>query len=80
MKLLIIVLATSLTACASPPNWLANHYDRADICSTREFAQDGARLKPMGYQQPSACASSATRIVTRDYYSNRPLTVTRIEK
>lgn len=80
MKLVIIILALNLTACATPPHWLANYYDRADICSTREFALDGTRLKPQGYQQPSACSSSGTRIVTREYYSNRPLTITRMER
>jgi starvation-inducible outer membrane lipoprotein len=80
MKLLIIALAASLTACATPPSWLANHYDRADICSTRELAQDGTRLKPQGYQQPNACAGSGTRLVTREYSTNRPLTTTRIER
>ena len=57
----------SLTGCATPPQWLANHFDRGDICQTREFAANGARLKPAGYQQPNGCGSTrVTTAVIRD--------------
>jgi hypothetical protein len=81
MKLLILSLVITLTGCAGSLEFVANHYDRMDICQSREFANNGARLKPQGYQVPSSCSgSSQARLVTRDYYSNRPLTTTRIER
>ena len=80
MKILILSLAISLTGCASSLEFVGNYYDRADICQTREFSDNGARLKPHGYQQPSACSGSGPRLVTREYYTNRPLTTTRIER
>jgi hypothetical protein len=57
-----------LSGCAAGSlSWVANHYDRQDICQTREFAENGARLKPAGYQQPSACAGGrTTTAVVRD--------------
>jgi hypothetical protein len=73
MKLIILaVTALSLTGCATPPSWLANHFDRGDICQTREFAANGARLKPAGYEQPQACASTrTTTAVIRDSQGRR---------
>jgi hypothetical protein len=59
--LLLIVLA-QLTGCAGSLAWVANHYDRNDICQTREFADNGARLKPANYQQPTGCGG--TRVTT----------------
>ena len=60
MKTLIIVFAVLLTGCATPPQFLANYFDRNDICQTREFADNGARLKPQGYQQPYGCGGGRT--------------------
>jgi hypothetical protein len=61
MKILLIVLA--LTGCATPPQWLANYYDRNDPCQTG--AGDPARQqllgRPLGYQQPSFCGAGSTR-------------------
>jgi hypothetical protein len=80
MKILFLNLVILLTGCAGSLEFVANHYDRMDICQSREFANNGARLKPQGYQVPSACAGSGPRLVTRDYSTNRPLTTTRIER
>jgi len=66
-NLLGIFLASLLTACATPPQWLANHFDAGDVCQTREFASDGTRLKPQGYQQPYGCGGGRqTTGVVRD--------------
>lgn len=32
MKLLIVILTLALTACATPPQFLANHYNKQDPC------------------------------------------------
>jgi hypothetical protein len=77
MKILFLAATLSLTGCATPPSWLANHFDRGDICQTREFADNGARLKPAGYQQPQACASTRSTIaVIRDSEGRRIGTIT----
>jgi starvation-inducible outer membrane lipoprotein len=60
MKTLTALTACLLSACATPPQFLANHFDRMDPCQTREFASDGARLKPQGYQQPYGCGGTRT--------------------
>lgn len=62
MKILFLAMILSLTGCATPPSWLANHFDRGDICQTREFADNGARLKPQNYQQPQGCGSTRSTI------------------
>jgi len=67
MKMIMLALAVVLSGCATPPQWLANHFDRGDICQTREFASNGARLKPEGYQPPQGCGSTrTTTAVIRD--------------
>jgi hypothetical protein len=56
------MLCLSLTACGSAPlAFVANHFDRNDPCQTREFSDDGSRLKPSGYQ-PSNCGGTRTTI------------------
>jgi hypothetical protein len=62
MKILFLAVTISLTGCAAPLTFIANHFDRNDICQTREFASDGARLKPAGYQQPQGCGSTRSTI------------------
>lgn len=69
-----IFMSLILSGCATPPQWLANYYDKNDICQTREFASDGTRLKPQGYQQPQGCGGTRATYVVRDYNSGRPLT------
>lgn len=65
MKTIILTLTltlTLLTGCANSLTWVANMYDKNDICQTREFAQDGTRLKPQGYQAPMGCGGSRSTI------------------
>lgn len=68
MKLILTLTLTLLTGCAPGSlAWVANHYDRMDICQTREYADNGARLKPQGYQQPNGCGGSrVTTAVVRN--------------
>ena len=64
MRILLMAVVLTTTGCAAM-------YDSQDLC--QNFYN-----KP-NYQYPSHCGSS-TRLVTRDYYTNRPLTTTRIER
>jgi len=61
MKYLALCLA--LTGCATPPAFLANHYDSRDPCQSQEFSKlDGSRLKPAGYSPkdfPAWCGASS---------------------
>ena len=77
-KVLILLAVIQLTGCYNPPRWLANAYDRADLCQDREFSQDGARLKPQGYQAPDYCGNygNGPVYVTRGYYNNYPVAKT----
>jgi hypothetical protein len=63
-----LVIITLLSGCATGSlSWVANHYDRNDICQTKEFAENGARLKPAGYQPADGCGGSrVTTSVIRD--------------
>jgi starvation-inducible outer membrane lipoprotein len=73
MKLSIIACSLLLTACATPPAWLANMYDRNDPCQQVELIKTG--------QYPSYCgASSGTKYVTRAYSTGNYLTVTKAQK
>ena len=69
MKTLItLTLIILLAGCATPPRWLANMYDSNDPCQNY--------YKVSNYQYPNWCgASSGQKYITRDYYSNRPLTI-----
>jgi hypothetical protein len=62
--ILMAVVVANLTGCAAM-------YNRQDLCQNY--------YKVANYEYPSHCGSS-TRIVTRDYYTNKPLTTTRIER
>jgi hypothetical protein len=63
MKYLVLCLA--LAGCATPPAFLANHYDSRDPCQSQEFSKlDGTRLKPAGYSSkdfPVWCGASRGR-------------------
>ena len=48
-----IILSITLTGCASPPQWMANYYDRQDPC------QNHAKVD--AYIPPSFCGASANR-------------------
>lgn len=58
MKTIILFAILLLTGCSSGFRAIANFYDANDICQTREFAQDGTRLKAHNYQQPQGCSGS----------------------
>jgi len=65
MKILLLTLLLALTGCAGM-------YDRQDLCQNY--------YKQANYQYPQHCGASAgTRYITRDYYSNRPLTTTKAQ-
>jgi hypothetical protein len=48
MKIIILLVAVALTGCASPPQWLADHYNSQDLCQSRNW--------PMG-REPSYCGA-----------------------
>jgi starvation-inducible outer membrane lipoprotein len=66
MKLLL-VFSLLLSGCATPPQWLANHFDQQDPCQTR--AELG---RPLGYTAPGWCGGSGKRQVYYDM-QNRPV-------
>ena len=73
MKYFLILLTSLLTACATPPQFLANMYDSNDRCQNY--------YKRADYQQPSYCgAGSGSKYVTRDYTTGRYLTTTKVPK
>lgn len=61
-------MLTLMTACATPPQFLAKMYDDADPCQ-----QWRDKSRPLGEQIPSWCgAGTGTKgVVTRDYYTGR---------
>ena len=66
MKTILVVLALTLTGCASM-------YDSQDLCQNYYN-------KP-NYEYPSHCGASAgTRYITRDYQTGRILTTTKAQK
>jgi len=71
MKYLLVSVCLLLSACATPPSFLANYFDRGDPCQTR--------LKEPGYQIPSACGGSGRvgpTYVTRDYRTGNYIATT----
>lgn len=59
MRFLILSFSLLLTACASPPAFLANAYDRNDPCQARKELG-----RPDGYQRPSFCGASGNSLAT----------------
>jgi len=53
MKLIILAVTVILTGCATPPQWLANHFDRQDSCQSGLNRPELNR--PEGYQVPAYC-------------------------
>jgi starvation-inducible outer membrane lipoprotein len=39
MKTLILILALTLVGCATPPKWLAAHYNNQDPCQRDPYLQ-----------------------------------------
>lgn len=63
MRYLAIILL--LTGCATPPQWLADHYDSRDPCQTWN--------KPAGHVMPNWCgATRSTQYTVRDM-QGRPI-------
>lgn len=53
MRLALIASTLTLSACATPPQWLANHYNASDPCQNyRQRAN---------WQPPNWCGASAGR-------------------
>ena len=84
MRILLICLM--LTGCATPPQWLATMYDSNDPCQNSRVLDPGgievyevngvvkSVVRPAVTTAPSYCgAGSGRAIVTREYYSNRPV-------
>lgn len=65
MRILLMAVILTLSGCAAM-------YDSQDLCQNYYN-------KP-NYEYPRHCGGTSARYVTRDYYTNRPLTTTRIEK
>lgn len=63
IKFILILIAVLLTGCATPPQFLAEMYDRNDPCQTR--AELG---RPAGYQRPDWCGAASGR---RYIYNNQ---------
>lgn len=53
MRILVIIISMALTGCATPPTWLAAHFDSLDRCQIKHW-QD---------PQPSYCGASSGRTV-----------------
>jgi hypothetical protein len=69
MKAYTLVLVILLSGCASPPRFLAEMYDSNDPC----------QLRNNGGNYPSFCGggSRGKALVTRDYYTNKPVYITK---
>jgi starvation-inducible outer membrane lipoprotein len=59
-RLLLVASTLTLSACSTPPQWLANHYNRQDPCQNYHNRQN--------YQYPEWCGASAGRTYI---YNNR---------
>ena len=70
--ILMAVIVLNLTACASPPRFLAAMYDNNDPCQQTHLIKTG--------EYPGWCGGSGTRYVTRDYQTGRILTTTKAQK
>jgi hypothetical protein len=54
MKTLIVLLSLSLTACATPPQWVSNYFNAQDLCqSSRPPGFCGAGLYAQSRNQQS---------------------------
>jgi len=55
LKVLAVVSVAVLTGCATPPQWLANHYDSNDSCQVKNHGGDWNKI-------PSYCGASGGRV------------------
>lgn len=63
MKYLLIIPIIFITGCATPPRWLAAHYDSMDRCQVQNWQQ----------VQPKYCGSSAGRTTIYSTPQGQPL-------
>ena len=61
MKYIIIAMTLMLTACAEPPKFLANSYDRNDPCQSRAELN-----RPKDYKIPDFCGASGPLRTTKN--------------
>lgn len=59
----LIPLVVVLSGCATPPQWLANHFDSLDPCQTKHW-QD---------PQPRFCGASSGRTTVYSTPQGQPL-------
>lgn len=57
--IIVILMLLLLSGCATPPQWLANHFDSQDPCQR--------------YPHPSWCGASSGRTVIYSTPNNQPL-------
>jgi len=58
MKLLILIIAVTLTGCATPPKWLAAHYNNQDPCQRDPYiSYCGASHSTYIYATPNNSAN-----------------------
>ena len=53
IRLALITSTLTLSACATPPQWLANHYNRQDPCQNYYNRAD--------YRMPNWCGAGSGR-------------------
>jgi len=63
MKYILVVIALSLTGCATPPRWLASHFDSLDPCQIKDWRDP----------QPKFCGASAGRTTIYSTPQGQPL-------
>ena len=70
-KLLILLTAVNLTACATPPQFVSNYFNSNDPCQSYG--------KREGYQKPNWCGTSGSTnyFVTQPLGRHGPIVVTR---
>ena len=74
MKLILtLITGLFLTGCATPPQWLANHYDSQDPCQSKNWPENGGKMNinswgargPSGY--PIFCGASKAYVHVNSY-------------
>ena len=63
MKYIILSISILLSACATPPQWLANHFDSLDPCQVKHYKDP----------QPKFCGASSGRTTIYSTPNAQPL-------
>ena len=71
MKIIVLMIAFAVTGCATPPQWLASHFDDLDRCQPRNL--QGATAQERAQNQPKYCGSSRGRTVIYSTPQAQPL-------